>query len=339
MTRGADGHASAQVLSRNLAGGDADAWTVHVSANLVRVGAAVAVDAPESIDRARARCTEPASRDDLYAWFSARGITYGERFSCLEQLWRGDREVIATVRWPQSLSTETGDYHVHPAILDSCLQAVVAALPADAPDRTYVPVNIADVTTQPGGAIRWAHARLHPIDAAAGELVADVSVFDGEDRLVAEIRGLRARAASANWGAAKKVNDWLYDVRWVPEEGADGDRPVSISGSWVILGSPGGFGGILAQRIVDGGGKALLVLAPDESAEGFEPWRRVDPDQQAEVVSLCDAATAEPGIAGYIHLWGIASDSRRGGSLDPPAAERSLDREVMETAAGVRCCT
>ena len=170
----------------------------------------------------------------------------------LEQLWRGDREVIATVRWPESLSTEAGGYHLHPAILDSCLQAVVAALPADAPDRTYVPVNIAQVITQPGGAIRWAHARLHPIDAAAGELVADVSVFDGDDRLVAEIRGLRARAASATWGAAKKVNDWLYDVRWVPEEGADGDRPVSISGRWVILGSPGGFGGVLAQRIADG---------------------------------------------------------------------------------------
>ena len=85
------------------------------------------------------------------------------------------------------------------------------------------------------------------------------------------------------------------------------------------------------------GGKALLVLAPDESAGGFEPWRRVDPDQQAEIVSLCEAATAEPGIAGYIHLWGIASD--RGGE-----GERSLDRDVTETAATfdaacARCCT
>ena len=326
VTRGADGHASAQVLSRNPAGGDADAWTVHVSANLIRSGAGAALDAAEPIDRAQARCTEPSSRDDLYAWFSARGITYGERFSCLEQLWRGDREAIGRVRWPELLTAETGTYRLHPAIMDSCLQAVVAALPADAPDRTYVPVNIAQVITHDGGAIRWAHARLHPIDAASGELIADVSVFDGDGRLVADIRDLRARAASANWGISKsKANDWLYDVRWVPEDGdAAGIAPASLSGTWVVLGSPRGFGAVLTQRIDATGGKALLVLAPNESAEGLKPWRRVDPGQQADIVSLCEAAGAEPGIAGYVHLWGMAN------------AEHSLDRDVSQTAGDVR---
>lgn len=104
-----------------------------------------------------------------------------------------------------------------------------------------------------------------------------------------------------------QVDDWLYDVRWVPGDDEAGMKPSRLTGTWLILGNHHGFGAILAKRMAEGGAKALLVLAPGEATDGQEPWRRVDPSSKSEITSLCEAAGAEPGIDGYVHLWSMTS--------------------------------
>ena len=321
----ANGRASLQVFSCNPADGDQETWTPHVAANLERANKSGDTEYREAFDVVRARCTQPWSAEEIYAWYRARGIGYGARFACLEQVWRGEREAIGMVRWPDSVDAEAATYRLHPAVVDACLQTLAAALPADEGDTTFVPVNIAQVVTHEGcGRIRWSHVRLHPAGGQSDTLIADVSLFDAEQRPVADIRGLRARALSAETpaGIGANLDDSLYEIGWrlADEPGAAAPRR-DVDGAWVILGNPDGLGVLTAQRIAEHGGEARLVLAADESNDAADAWRRIDPERQADFDRLGQELAARDDIRGVVHLWSMRSrrvigdDAQSGGDI------------------------
>lgn len=66
--------------------------------------------------------------EDCYNVFRQAGIQYGPAFEGIQQLFIGEREVLAQLKLPEHLLPEMNSYVLHPCILDSALQASIGMM-------------------------------------------------------------------------------------------------------------------------------------------------------------------------------------------------------------------
>ena len=151
---------------------------------------------PVDLAALRQRCPDTLSAARFYDELRTNGNEYGTAFQGIAQLWRGPREAIATVRVPVSIP-DVGDFHVHPVLLDSCMQLALAADDVrDHRGSLLVSIDSLQFFHSPGSRC-WAHAHHHPADGPAGETVADVRLFNASGELLVDLRGVRFRALAA----------------------------------------------------------------------------------------------------------------------------------------------
>ena len=106
-------------------------WTLHAS------GSVVSADVQPSrleLDAICSRCAELIPAEKLYEQFAEREIHFGPSFRGIHQVRRGDSEVLAEIVAPDGTAIQQ-DYAVHPALLDACLQALLAIVPDDGSDK------------------------------------------------------------------------------------------------------------------------------------------------------------------------------------------------------------
>ncbi|GAA0604022.1 hypothetical protein GCM10010174_20650 [Kutzneria viridogrisea] len=97
-----------------------ETWTRHASGVLV----AAEESEGEPLTEWPPQGAEPIILDGLYELRAEGGFHYGPAFRGLHAAWVADGEVYAEVALPESLRTEAGRYGLHPALLDSALQAL-----------------------------------------------------------------------------------------------------------------------------------------------------------------------------------------------------------------------
>ena len=159
-----------------------DEWQRHARGRLVpqHDPFADAVD----LDGLRARCPERIDAEAHGDRLDGLGLDLGPSLRGLDELWRGDGEVLAAV----TLRAAPGCHRLHPALLDGCLQAVAWLAPAE---DTYLPIAIGRVSLlrEPGAAV-WAHATLVAVGAGSQTFTVDVDVCDPDGRPVAALGGV-----------------------------------------------------------------------------------------------------------------------------------------------------
>src|SRR5690606_10352919 len=102
---------------------DDDAWTLHSSGryNLQ----ALSTPAPVSLDTLRAACPRHLSGERFYAELWRAGYTLGSAFRWLQEIWRGEQEVVCRLSAPE-LPDAAGAYVFYPGLIDSAFQALAA---------------------------------------------------------------------------------------------------------------------------------------------------------------------------------------------------------------------
>ncbi len=214
LTPAAAGSMTAQVWS--LVGDGAARWTLHVEGRVRPDGEAVA--AVDSLDETRRRCTEALSGPDFYTRLDGRGLELGPVFRGVRQVDRIDGEALARVELPAQVGDEPS-YRMHPLLLDACVQAVAAAVPAaTVVDHVFLPMALDRfrVVGRAGRSV-WSRARL--TSSLVGDtLTADLQVLDDDGWVVAELVGLRLKRAPR--GAARRpagaIAEWLHEIAWPP---------------------------------------------------------------------------------------------------------------------------
>ncbi len=234
------GSASFQIYSSNanLNGSHENAaWTLHASGDM-RMEVAEFVRCAEeqySLDEIRARCPQRKTAAELYASLRNAGLEYGPSFQGVQQLWCGQREALGEVRLPpavipvcQTNGNSDGTW-IHPALLDSCLQVLAAALPED---RTgsgrkwiYLPTGVASLRflARPDARL-FSHCVVRPGSSLGTEfLEADIRLLDEDGCVACELLGFRVKLVSGETDREARENpgDLLYDVTWVAK------RPVA----------------------------------------------------------------------------------------------------------------
>jgi acyl transferase domain-containing protein/short-subunit dehydrogenase/acyl carrier protein len=163
------------------------------------------------VELIRRRCLDHLDQDEFYSLCAPRGYYYGPSFRGIVDAWRGEREFLVEIRAPGQLSEQISEYRLHPAILDACLQPLVATLPAAVSGEMFLPRKIERLKLHALPPPRiFAHVKLREIKAA--EIVADIQIFEPTgDRLV-DVQGLVCRSVGR---AAQLANaPVLYEYQW-----------------------------------------------------------------------------------------------------------------------------
>ncbi|SFD81849.1 type I polyketide synthase, partial [Streptomyces aidingensis] len=225
-----DGYRAFTLHARPESGADGPApraWTRHAAGTLAPAGGPPAAPggagdaAGTGVWPPEDAAAEPV--DGLYARLAERGYGYGPAFRGLEAVWRRGDEIFAEIGLPEEPRPGAGGHHVHPALLDMALHALLpGAAPEDgtAGDAMALPFGWSDVTLHPTRATRL-RVRITPgADGTAG-----LALHDPDGTPVATVGSLvlrpvaRERLAAASGGVA----DALFAVDWpvIPAPAAD----------------------------------------------------------------------------------------------------------------------
>ncbi|MCC6456107.1 MAG: type I polyketide synthase [Caldilineaceae bacterium] len=299
-----------------------DPWRLHASGAIHISGDPALPSASMPLAELRSRCQTPVAVEHHYQRLAQRGLDYGPCFHAITKLWKDatGNDVLGQIDLPESLVAEANRYHLHPALLDSCMQVLDAALPADSDDdkgadNTYLPISLDRLTLyQRPGPRLWSYATIQPLQTPSrGMLQGDVYLFDDQGEPVGELTGLTLqhvdRAQIAQLQQAP-LEQWLYEVVWelkTLEPSQSAMAEAAEEKTWLIFADESGLGESLAAHLQAGERNAILVFR-GSYFEMVGPARfRVNPTDRSDFQQLlvtvgADKAPYPPEI---VYLWAL----------------------------------
>ncbi|MCC7361799.1 MAG: SDR family NAD(P)-dependent oxidoreductase, partial [Anaerolineales bacterium] len=326
LTPDADGARLAVFSQAAEADAAGSAWVQHV-AGTVRAERG-AGDWAEHFDHAAAlaRCPTQLAGTSLYDALRAQDIVLGPSLQRLTALALGPGEAVGQIG-PAPDADRLQPYRAFPSLTEAGLQLIsVAASPALAqggPRAVYAPISVETVRVSPAvGQACLAHARLQPGATDEG-YTGDVRLVDADGRSVAELLGVRYRAASRaalQRAADPATTEPLYTLAWRPSPFVPGDAPPA--GRWLVLGEPTGVAAALVEHLAAAGGQCVTVWPGPGLAE-LAPGRwQVNPEQPDELEHVVRAVAASAGAPwrGLVHLWALGAEVAAPAAAPPSLA-------------------
>ncbi|WP_018385948.1 type I polyketide synthase [Wenjunlia vitaminophila] len=294
--------------------GQDDEWTEAAHGTYRGAGpdAGDAEPAGDPLDEVRERCRDAVEAAEHYAALDGAGLGYGPAFQGVEQLWRGSGEALARLRDRTELTTDRGAYLVHPAVLDSALQVLAAALATDDAwsDATWLPVRTGRFALNSGRlAPRWAHAVVGSgTDPDAEEITgARVVLYDESGSAVGEVDGIALRRLDGA-GATDPISRTLLDVEWreASEEASGEASAPGEPGRWLVFAGSDGVCADLASAVRDRAGDAVTVT-PGAGYRKLDPSRyEIDPARGEDLAELlADLRSSGTFPEGVVHGWAL----------------------------------
>jgi acyl transferase domain-containing protein/acyl carrier protein len=289
-------------------------WTLHASGRVCRCAEKVAapVSGLPSAEAAGDGARQTLG-SDFYEGLRRYGLNYGPAFQGVAHLSQDGDATRGRVLAPAPLSSEPDSYHLHPALLDACLQVGWSRLPqlADPAEnaRSFMPVRINRVNVH--GRLEpsmWSYARRARLGPY--ELEEDVQIVDESGVLLVEFEGVCARGVEvAGRRDSAGPDELLYELNWRPKERAGDAKNSSpdACANWLIFADHGGVGEALSELLKGLGSKTLLVYAGVDSEPEREGVVRIDPARPYDLEDLFARlpTSAEAGRRGIVHLWSL----------------------------------
>ena len=238
-----------------------------------------------------------------------------------------------------SVAAELKQYHLHPALLDGCLQTVAGIVPLETDGGyspyTYMPVGVrrmafhAPLTEKMFTyAVRTSDDNRPSPEAVEG----DVFILDETGRVLVELSGVRVqRLGRAGQDAQKleSIRDWLYRIHWrqqpLPDAAETNGRAAAAKpGTWLIFADRTGVAEALATQLRERHGQEAILVRADES---FDPLSADDYHRALGDAFTLANVSGERGhrppdgsrtCAGVIHLWSLDIPARRRGQCHAP---------------------
>jgi amino acid adenylation domain-containing protein len=307
---GAEFRIFSQSVTEGQAGGD---WHLHVSGSFSSL---LPHSPQETVDLEQfgAECADEVDVASYYEKFAAYGaVQYGPAFRGLRRLRRSPGGAAAEVVLDSASAGSGRGFVIHPAVLDSCLQSMVAALVTRENDLTgdgFMPFSVEKIIFY-GRASETVRCRAEMQEGASVRqdmFSASFRIYTPEGRLVCEIVNLTMKKTNRETlellkAGQQHYDDLCYDIAWhqVPPPVDPGKR----EGPWLIFACRDtSFAGRLAGVLEEGGRKSTLVTyRTDEPSEGIPV---IDPENPGDFIRVVgDWLAADSSPAGAAFLWGL----------------------------------
>lgn len=186
---------------------------------------------------------------EVYKAFAAMGLDYGPAFQTMRNLYRGDGYSVAEVVLGEAQAATLEDYHLHPALLDGAMHALIGAFPFEEQKDVYVPAAIERISYM-GQKVDRAYVKATPTLRTHRKIVADLRLYTVEGELLCEVLGLCCRRVARSGNDASSAARLVYAPNWVSAE-----RQVLLSEPLAItlLGEGDGLAAQVAELLKDNG--------------------------------------------------------------------------------------
>ena len=234
-----------------------------------------------------------------------QGLNYGSTFQGIKQLWQDKDRALGYIQIADKITDSA--YHLHPALLDSCLQLIGAA--TESSQGVYLPVGLESLNIyQSCGDRIWAQVELKPTDDwqliadlflvnDAGDLVAEISNFSLQYLSITSLNKLIGLSAEN----IENTDSFLYEIGWQAqdleiakiEQANNCDR-------WIVIAQANNLTKKLVNKL------SAVLISPGEAfkaidkqhylldCDRFEDWQKfwqqgdLDPKSTVRIVYLCD---------------------------------------------------
>ncbi|MCX2924138.1 SDR family NAD(P)-dependent oxidoreductase [Streptomyces sp. NEAU-W12] len=274
----------------------------------------------------RARCRDvELDAGQVYGAFAAHGIDYGPGHRGIQRLWAGEGQAVARLVLPDSVGTTLGGYGLHPALVDSALQAAVGVT-ADADGTPHLPFAVDEVEIA-GDCARSMWAWVRPSGGRqedSGVRRLDIDLCDDNGTVALRLKGLSVRAYSAGKTGTGKAGTgeagaFLAAPHWVGDEHRGGAREGGPATVTAVVGLPGVADVLEARagaRVVrlESGASGLDGRFSDYAAQLFGVVREVLAERSHDEVCVQVVAGAD----GQSSVWSGLAGVVRTAALENP---------------------
>ncbi len=283
----------------------------------------------------------PVDVEGLYEALAEAGLDYGAGAQVLCAVWRHGEETLAEVRLPDELAGDAGRFSLHPALLESALHALAAAVLGDAGDpehtggRPRMPWAWREVSLHAAGA-ESLRVSLSPAGADAASLVAHsdggLPVLSGTLELrevsleqLAAARTLRGHRSlfSLDWRAVEPEGAAPSRLTFVGSEDSGLVGALRAAGVETEVASHGDLSSHAGEVVlldIGAEGRSTDVVADThavarQALESLQSWLAEDrPSEQRIAIVTHRAIATRPGedvedLAGTV-VWGLARSAQ-----------------------------
>lgn len=308
-------------------------WTLRADGLLARFSAEQTAEDLD-LEATRSRLTEVIDPEGFYHQRRELGFEYGPAYQGLVEIHGGPGEALARLQLPGNLAAEAAEYHVHPALLDTVLQALAAAAPPAREGIIHLPVGFDSVRllAEPRGEL-WAHARV-ALDAS--EPPSGVTLYDAAGRPVLEVAGFVTARLEEGADSRDSLDDWFFEIDWesrAPFAAVEAPTPRR----WLLLTDRGGVGESIAETLVNRGDRVVTAAVGDGFARASDGSYTLSPAEPEPARQLWRELSAEGPVAGILYLWGLDAtlDSTLDSALEPDGDQLAAQLATRLTTDGL----
>jgi acyl carrier protein len=199
--------ASFQFLSAPEEENIAPSWILQVSGKvqISKANETLLTTEIPSVEELQERCRKRSYGAEFYTRSWEVGYTLGSSFRWIGPIWEGEQEALCQMHQPE-LPDTLSSYLLYPGLIDSCFQLLGHCWASKDPDISkgeyiLIPFSISSfqLHRNPGEGQLWCWIRMKTLDGSKlSKLIGDITLFDGDGRVIAEIYGCEFRKASRN---------------------------------------------------------------------------------------------------------------------------------------------
>jgi len=183
--------------------GESDIWTLHSKGEIYSEPKEENQETTSeySLKAVKLRCNKTVSTASYFQNFEDLGFYFGPTYKWIEEIWTGDGEALCKMKADDMLSENSG-FQLHPGLIDSTFQVVLACLPLDSgidlQNVVYIPVYVEQFKFfKPVSGHLWSYARLSAgYDPDSELILSDLIMFDENGDIVGQLNGLRLKRAT-----------------------------------------------------------------------------------------------------------------------------------------------
>ncbi|MBE9571658.1 MAG: amino acid adenylation domain-containing protein, partial [Proteobacteria bacterium] len=250
-----------QVFSFNS---DRDTWTLHTSGQLrIEQDAMPVMPQDNSLEEIRSRCTKNVDPESFYQEMWGKGLQLGPQLKWMEEVYHNTEEALVLMREPNQ-GDDFGKYRIHPGLIDSCAQILVAGAPFEK-DAAYMFLGYDSYRFYglPKGRL-WCHMTFREMDKEV--LYGDYELFTEHGKIVAQAKGVYAKRAPIQ--AFYRLSGQSYDNLFYHIEWTEQSRPekqisshILEKSKWIIFADQSGMGSKLAAVLKETNINSILVFS------------------------------------------------------------------------------
>ncbi len=299
--------------------GDERSWALHATGRMLRQ------PIPPRHERFELPALQAACRTQLdstwvYTSLERSGFQYGPWFQGIQEIsCNANGEALARIQLRTKADEDAAHYILHPALLDSCFQTLVATIAEGGqnidPSATYLPVGINEIrVARPAPGRIWAYGRFSTRTEV--EIRADLWLLDESGEVIAELLGVRARALPRAARQGTAIDDWFYQLHWERQPLVASERPSASTEPerWLLFSDESPLARKLDAALTEAGRLTIRVTEGESEARLGERHFQVRPNEPADLQRVMTELTADKRPLNAAYLW----------SMEPPRPSRPL---------------